>query len=118
MRQQVSFLDKGPSRNIPQAVGIYLIVNLGMDPRWVWSLKAITLKTKYPNVFKVRVYSEAAVVKMNFKIKNYSSLSERPEFILFEGKFNKETFQVDIKTFLSSSQPSNLTLTKIKQSSL
>jgi hypothetical protein len=55
---------------------------------------------------------------MNFKIKDYSSLSERPEFILFEGKFNKETFQVNIKTFLSSSQPSNLTLTEFKHSSL
>jgi hypothetical protein len=78
-----------------------------MDPRWVWSLKAITLETKHPNVFKVRVYSEAAAAKMNFEVKDYSSLSEHPEFILFEGKFNKETFQVNIRTFLSSSEPSN-----------
>jgi len=90
----------GP-KNIPEAVGRYLVVKLGKDPDWVWKLKAVVRqRPEGKNAFDVRVYDANQVAAKNVNIKNFISLDTSPDLILFEGWYDKKTNQVDIKEIL------------------
>ncbi len=86
-----------PPKSIPDAVGRYLVVSLGKNPDWVWNLKAVLR----PNgggkdSFDVRVFDPALATGLGVKVKDYTSLDEHARLILFEGCFNKRTYEVKI----------------------
>jgi hypothetical protein len=87
-----------PPKNIPEAVGRYLVVGLGKNPDWVWNLKA-TLRNndKDKDVFEVRVFDQSKAASQKIRVQDYTSLSDHPELILYEGWFNKKTFEVKIE---------------------
>jgi hypothetical protein len=85
-------------KSIPEAVGRYLVVNLGKNPDWVWNLKAVMKnKGNEKDVFEVRVFDQAKANALKISIKNFTSLGEHPELILYEGWFNKKTFEVKVE---------------------
>lgn len=87
----------GP-KNIPEAVGRYLVVKLGKDPDWVWSLKAVVRQRPEANTaFDVRVFAVNQASAKNLNVKNFNSLDASPDLILFEGWYDKKTNKVDIK---------------------
>ena len=87
-----------PPKSIPEAVGRHLVVNQGKNPDWVWNLKAVLRpKGDSKDSFDVRVFDQAQVAGKAVKIKNYTSLDEHPEWILFEGCFNKRTYEVKLE---------------------
>ncbi len=89
--------EKSP-KSIPEAVGRYLVVNLGKNPDWVWNLKAVMKnKGNEKDVFEVRVFDQAKANALKISIKNFTSLGEHPELILYEGWFNKKTFEVKVE---------------------
>ena len=89
-----------PPKEIPETVGRHLIVKMQKDPDWVWGLKAVIRRRK-PEVkteFDFRVFSERNVFSKGIKVRNYNSLDEHPEFILFSGWFDKRSLQVHVDT--------------------
>ena len=85
----------GP-KDIPESVGRYLVVELKKNPDWVWNLKAaIRPRTDGKERYDVRVFDRAAQAKVT--IKDYTSLDEHPEVILYEGWFNKKSMDVHIE---------------------
>ena len=83
-------------KDIPPVVGMNLVTTLNKDPDWVWNLKAVTrVKPDDKNVTLYRVFDPARVGSI--KVKNYKTLDEHPELILYEGYINKKTKQFEIK---------------------
>jgi len=85
-------------KGIPDAVGRYLVVNMGRDPNWVWNLKAaLRPKAGEADSFDFRVFDGIKAANQKVAVKNYNTLTEHPELILFEGTFNKKTYQVSLQ---------------------
>ena len=90
--------EKGmPPKSIPEPVGRYLVVNLGQNPDWVWNLKAVMRGTADNDLFDVRVFDPSQAASRKVQIKDFNSLDDHPEIILYDGNFNKKTFAVKIE---------------------
>ena len=86
-------------RDLPQEVGRHLVVKLGHDPDWVWSLKYVrkSKDSSTENVFDIRVFSPEEAVQNHATIGDYDSLSGYPDLILFTGWWDKKNKQVMIQ---------------------
>lgn len=84
-------------RDLPSRVGIYLVTQLKMDPDWVWSLKGLVRPTGERHNFEIRIFDPKEAVIGDVVVRDFNSLDDYPEMILFEGCFNKNTGWVDIK---------------------
>jgi hypothetical protein len=80
----------GP-RKIPDLVGRYMVVEMQKEPDWVWTLKGVVRPTGKKNAFFCRVFNEAQTVGADVKVKDWTSLDEHPELVLWEGYFEKDT---------------------------
>jgi len=79
----------GPE-SLPNPVGREIVVEFGGNPDEIWYLKAVRRpKEGEKDIFEVRVFSAAQAASKNVVVKDYNSLSEHPELILYEGWFNK-----------------------------
>lgn len=77
-------------KEIPEPVGRYLVVKLGKDPDWVWTLKGVVQPREgRRGCFDVRVLDAAQALQKKAIISGYSSLDEHPDLILFEGWFDR-----------------------------
>jgi hypothetical protein len=94
----------GP-KDIHQSVGSYLIVNAKKDPDWVWKLKGVVRPTEKKTTFHCRVFDEAAAAQAGVKVKDWSSLDEHLDLILWEGYFDKETHKVRPEKFAKQGAP-------------
>jgi hypothetical protein len=87
----------GP-KEIPQAVGTYLVTQIKMDPDLVWKLTAVILpQENKKNVFDVRVYDSNKTQRKGINVNDYHSLDDHPDLIILDGWFNKETRAVGKK---------------------
>lgn len=85
-------------KTIPDPVGRFLVVKLGQNPDWVWNLKSVVKpRGEEKNSFDVRVFDSAQQSSQGVTVKNYNSLDEHPELILFDGWFNKKTQEVHVE---------------------
>jgi len=84
-------------KDLQTQVGMHLVTQLKLDPDWVWSLKGVVRSTSQKQNFEIRIFDPKEAVIGNVKIRDYNSLDDYPEMILFEGYFNKNTGSVDIK---------------------
>jgi hypothetical protein len=85
-------------KDIPEPVGRYLIVELGQNPDWVWHLKSVMRpRQEEKDCYDVRVFDEGKAAQKNVTVKDYTSLDEHPELILYEGWFDKRSYKVEIE---------------------
>jgi len=86
-------------KDLPEAVGRYLVVDLKMDPDTVWTLKA-ALRPRQENrdIKDFRIFSPSRADAAGVAVRNYNTLEEHPELILHEGWVNKKTNQVKFIT--------------------
>ena len=83
---------------LPQAVGRELIVQLGKNPDWVWSLKSVMHKSpRGKHRHNVRVFDQAQATAMGISVVDYTSLDDHPELILFEGWYDRKSWKARIK---------------------
>jgi hypothetical protein len=83
---------------LPQAVGRELIVQLGKNPDWVWSLRSIAHKSpRGKHRYNVRVFDQAQAAGMGISVVDYTSLDDHPELILFEGWYDRRSWKARIK---------------------
>jgi hypothetical protein len=86
-------------KDVPELVGRYLVTQMGKDPDWVWKLKSVVRqrsKSKTEDSFDVRVFDEAQAAAKKVIVKNYTSLDEHQDLILYEGWFDKKSMKVQI----------------------
>jgi hypothetical protein len=84
-------------KDLPEAVGRYMVVDLGMDPDWVWTLKAVTRRREENRHIKdFRIFSPTAANAAGMKIRNFHSLDAHPDLVLNEGWVNTKTHQLEL----------------------
>lgn len=84
-------------KDLPDRVGIHMVTQLKLDPDWVWSLKGVMRPATEKNNFEIRIFDPKEAVISDLVIRDFNSLDDNPEMILFEGCFNKNTGWVDIR---------------------
>ncbi len=93
----------GP-KGIPDLAGRYMIVEGKKDPDLVWQLKAVIRPAGKKKAFYCRVFSEGQVAQAGVNVKDWTSLDNHPDLILWEGYLDKETNTVRHEKFM---KPSN-----------
>jgi hypothetical protein len=88
----------GP-KGIPVYVARHLVVEEKKDSNWVWKLKAVVRPTEEKDAFYCRVFDEAKAAQAGVQVKNWSSLDEHLDLILWEGYFDKEKATVRTEKF-------------------
>lgn len=87
----------GPEE-IPELAGRFLVVMKKRDPDWVWKLKSVVRnRPESKDAFDVRVFDESQAAQKGVKVKNWTTLDEQPDLILYEGWFNKKTLEAELE---------------------
>jgi len=87
---------------LPQMVGSYLVVEAKKDPDWVWDLKGVVRPAQKKGTFYCRVFDEGAVNQAGVKVRDWDSLNEHLDLILFECYCNQDTHTVRPEKYLQS----------------
>lgn len=77
-------------KDIPQPAGRYLVVDLGKNPDWVWKLKSVVRRQEEKYRYDVRVFDEIQSRARGVSVRDYTTLDEYPDLILFEGWYDKK----------------------------
>lgn len=85
-------------KDLPEAVGRHLVVDLKMEPDWIWSLKAVMRRheTENRDVRDIRIFSPTQTDGAGVSVRNYLSLDDYPDLILYEGWVNTKTNQLKL----------------------
>ena len=87
----------GP-KEIPELAGRHLVLAKKRDPNWVWQLRSVVRQSpRGRKAFEVRVFDEAQASQQRVKIKDWTTLDDHPDLILYEGWFDKKTMQVELE---------------------
>jgi hypothetical protein len=87
----------GP-KEIPGLVQNYLVVERKMGPDLVRLLRAVVRKSPTgETAFNIRVFDESEGVARKVQVKDYTSLDECPDLILYEGWFDEGSKQVKLE---------------------
>lgn len=83
--------------DIAELVGRYIIVELKQDPDWVWRLtNVLRPRPGSKSVFDFRVYDSAEVIAKKVNVRNWHSLDDHPELVLYEGWFDKSAYTAEV----------------------
>jgi hypothetical protein len=84
-------------KDLPSPVGRVLVVEMKQEPDWVWKLKCVMQPVgEEAHVYDLRVFDPDHANARSVLIKNYSSLDENPELILYSGIYYREDNQFRI----------------------
>lgn len=81
---------RGPVQN-------YLVAERKMDPTLVKLLKAVEHKGTAGARFDIRIFDDSEALAKKVQVKDYTSLDEHPDLILYEGWFDEGTKQVNLE---------------------
>jgi hypothetical protein len=85
-------------KDLTSGVGRYLVVDLGYSPDWVWSLKSvIKVRNDQKGFFDFRVYDPDSAKMNNVTVLDYTSLEGHPALILFEGWYDKNSWDLEVR---------------------
>lgn len=92
---------KGPKlpkpKDLPEDVGRKMVVAMKLDPDLVWSLKYVSRPMGlHRNASEFRIYDPATAHQNGHVIKNWTSLDDLPELILYSGNYDKSSSNIDI----------------------
>jgi hypothetical protein len=86
----------GP-KAIPGPVLNYLVAEKKMDPDLVKLLKAVERKSITGAAFNIRVFDDSEAIARKVQVKDYTSLDECPDLIIYEGWFDERAKQVKLE---------------------
>jgi len=87
----------GP-RQIPGLVEKHIIAEYKMDPELVRILKAVVhTRSTEEGVFNIRVFDESEALAKKIQVKDYTSLDEHPDLIIYEGWFDERSKRVELE---------------------
>ena len=85
-------------RDLPEAVGRKMVVDMKLDPDLVWSLKYVSRPSEgRPKSREFRIYNPVTTNQVGFVVKNWTSFDERPELVMYSGCYDKSAGQVDLR---------------------
>ena len=86
-------------KDLPEPVGRYLVVDMKLDPDYVWTLKA-AMRPREDNhdMRDFRIFSPGKADAAGVTVRHYKTLDEHPELILYAGSLNKKTNKVKLIT--------------------
>jgi hypothetical protein len=88
---------RGPQA-IPGLVQKHLVAESKMTPDLVQLLKAVVRKSpKGEKTFDIRVFDESEALAKKVQVKDYTTLDEHPDLIIYEGWFNETLTQVELQ---------------------
>ncbi|BBO75640.1 hypothetical protein DSCW_30570 [Desulfosarcina widdelii] len=83
-------------KDLPEVVGRKMVVSLKMDPDEVWALKCVSRPLEgRKKQYEFRIFSPNKAITSGVAVKDWSSLEDRPDLIMYSGQYNKETGSVD-----------------------
>jgi hypothetical protein len=93
-------------KDVPPVVGQYMVVNLGLDPDWVWRLKGVTRpQTNSKSAFDIRIFDEANAIARKVSVRDFNTLNDHPLLIVYEGWFDKVSGAVKLEKKTDASAP-------------
>lgn len=88
-------------RDLPQAVGRHLVVVEELEPDWAWSLKCVLRpKDDAKKTFDIRIFRSETTAQHGVTVRDYASLDNHMELVIFEGSYNKETGTVQLQRLI------------------
>lgn len=85
-------------KELPQAVGRKLIVDLQIDPDEAWSLRYVGRPSEVnTGIQDFRLYDPAKAARVDLLVKEWHSLDDHPDLILYEGQYDKSGMVVDLR---------------------
>ena len=82
---------------IPGLVEKHLVAERKMDPDLVKLLKAVERKSTTGAGFNIRVFDDSEATAKKVQVKDYTSLDECPDLIIYEGWFDEGAKQVKLE---------------------
>ena len=86
----------GP-KEIPGPVQTYLVAERKWDPDLVKLLKTVVRKSTNGAAFNIRVFDNSEAIAKKVQVKDYTSLDESPDLIIYEGWFDEGAKQVKLE---------------------
>ncbi len=88
---------RGPHA-LPGLVQEHLVAERKMDPVLVGLLKDVVLKNAtQENGWKIRIFDDSEALAKKVEVKNYTSLDEHPDLIIYDGWFDERSKQVKLE---------------------
>ena len=88
-------------RDLPHEVGRHLVVDQNLDPDWAWSLKCVRKpRENAKSVFDIRIFSLETVAKHGVKVRDYTSLDNHMDLVIFVGWYDKNTRSVQLERLI------------------
>ena len=85
-------------KDLPSEVGRHLVLKEGLDPDWVWSLKCVKKpRTNSKSAFDIRLFSSENAAQQRVDIRDYASLDNHADLIIFAGWYDKSTRIVQLE---------------------
>ena len=91
----------GRPRELPMEVGRHLVVVQGLDPDWAWGLKCVVKpRDNSKSAFDIRVFSSESAAQRGVTVRDYASLEEHMDLVLFAGWYDKESRKVQLERLI------------------
>jgi hypothetical protein len=85
-------------KDLPEPVGRKMVVGMKMDPDVVWSLKYVSRPIEdRRNASEFRIFNPEKATHSGVMVKNWASLDDRSDLILYSGTYDKNSNSVDIQ---------------------
>jgi hypothetical protein len=85
-------------KELPNAVGRKLVVGLQMDPDEAWSLRYVSRPSKnQPDMREFRLFDPAASAQAGLRVKDWHSLDDHSDLILYEGCHDRYGANLDLR---------------------
>jgi hypothetical protein len=83
---------------IPSLVQKYMVEGWKMDPDLLKLFDAVVLKgSAEGTTFNIRIFDGSDALAKKVQVKNYTSLDEHPDLIIYEGQFDERLKQVKLE---------------------
>ena len=86
-------------KELPSQIGRHMVVEMQLDPDWVWNLKYVSYPDKNNSKsFKFRIFSEQTAHDRGVSVSNFTSLDDHQDIILFDGFYDSNISKVNIES--------------------
>jgi len=87
----------GKPQVIPGLVQKHLVANYKLPPNWAPFLKAVIRRSvSEETASDIRVFDESEALASKVQVNDYTTLDGHPDLILYEGRFNETSKQVEL----------------------
>jgi len=84
-------------KELPDAVGRKMVTGMKLDPDLVWSLKYVSRPMgEKRNTSEFRIFNPETAHQKGIAVKNWTSLDDLPDLILYSGFYDKGANSIEI----------------------